>query len=434
VPVLDLLLEEDCQKLQGFERLWVGFSAGLDSTVLLHALMQDGRLKDKIQAIHVHHGLSNHADEWEADAQLFCKQLGIPLTRKRVSISSLSNLEEEARKARYGVFRSLLKEGDALILAHHRDDQAETVLLQLFRGAGIDGLSAMPPYKPFANAVIVRPLLHCSRKTLEAYAHFYQLPFVTDESNADSSYSRNFLRNQIIPELEKKWPGVQANLARTARHCTDTQTLLRDLAKIDYDEVGDASPVLYLEKCKHLSFLRIKNILRNWLKVHAERLPSTAVLDRVITDVITAAHDKCPEIVWDKYQIRRFQEKLYLLTNFEDLSPADVPWTSFPNALELPQGLGFLHAISSEMGLMIPEGSKLVISFRKGGEEIILRGQRKSLKKLFQEWQIPPWLRGQISLLYINDELAAVIGYAVSDVFYGEKGAYIIQAVRHPDG
>lgn len=434
----ELLSEEDSLTLQHFERIWVGFSGGLDSTVLLHALASDLSLVKKIQAVHINHGLSQNTDDWEARANLFCKQINVPLTVKKIKIGSSSNLEEVARKARYEAFRSLLKEKDALLLAHHRDDQAETVLLQLFRGAGVDGLSAMLRYKTFAGATLVRPLLHYSRKNLEAYARVHQLSFVIDESNADCGFARNFLRNKIIPELETRWPGVQANLARTAKHCLNAQTLLSELAEIDYEEniiqKEGGYRVLCIEKLRHLSFLRLTNILRTWLRSHVERLPSTAVFNRLITEVIFAKEDKCPEITWGKYRIKRYQHKLYLLTDFEDFILPDLLWPSFPDPLELPKGLGVLQALSSaedslgdslEGGLIIPEKSSLVVSFRKGGEEIIFHGQRKSLKKLFQEWQIPPWLRGRIPLLYINGELAAVIGYAVSDAYYGKAGASI---------
>lgn len=429
--LLKLLSEEDSKKLQHFERIWVGFSGGLDSMVLLHALASELTLVKKIEAIHVNHGISQNSDDWEARAALFCKQINIPLTVKKIKIHSSSNLEEEARKARYEAFRSLLTEKDALLLAHHRDDQAETVLLQLFRGAGVDGLSAMQRYKPFEASTLVRPLLHCSRKNLEAYAHFHQLSFVTDESNADCSYARNFLRNKIIPELETRWPGVQVNLARTAEHCLNAQMLLIDLAEIDYQEEitkkEGLCSTLCIEKFKSLSFLRITNILRTWLRSHAKRLPTTAIFNRLITEVIFANEDKCPEIIWGSYQIRRYQQKLYLLTNFKDLSLPDVSWPTFPDSLVLPKGLGALKATASEtQGLVMPESRvSLVVSFRKGGEEMIFRGQRKSLKKLFQEWRVPPWLRRRIPLLYINGELAAVVGYAISDAFYGAAGFQI---------
>ncbi len=429
--LVELLSDEDIKKLEGFERLWVGFSGGLDSTVLLHALTQQKPLASKIQAVHVNHGISPNADIWAAKAQAFCAQLQIPLTIQKITLKAAQNLEEEARIARFNVFRTKLQEKDALLLAHHRDDQAETLLLQLFRGAGVDGLSGMQRTKTFAGATIFRPLLHASRKQLEAYSHHHQLTFVTDESNADCSYARNFLRNTVIPELEKKWPGVKTNLVRTAMHCQNAQTLLTDLAEMDYTEGLEkqegAYSILNIEEIKHHSFLRMTNILRAWLRSNIKRMPSTAVFNRLLTEVIFAKEDRCPEIVWSQYCIRRYSQKLYLskAANFEEQNLLDIPWPSFPESLELPNRLGSLEILPANAGdlnLVIPSQSIFKVAFRKGGEVFPLRGQKKSLKKLFQEWQVPPWLRGSIPLLYINDELAAVIGFAISGRFYSNGG------------
>ena len=424
VLVIEELIHPDSLlRLQSFEHLYVGFSGGLDSTVLLHVLAHQPALSKKLTIIHINHGLSGNADDWERHCQDICQGYDLPLIVRKVFVDSSANVEEEARKARYGVFLSLIAKNDCLLLAHHRDDQAETVLLQLFRGAGLDGLSAMAAVKKIAEATLIRPLLHCSRNTLEAYAQAHELSWITDESNSDSLYSRNFLRHEIIPLVQTRWPGVLANLARTASHCFDAQLQLADLAEIDYPGSDDAPNTLSIARLGELSYLRMSNILRNWLKKNSVRLPDTATFNRLIPEVIFASPDANPELLWENYCIRRHQQTLYLLTSHKALMRTVVKWPDFPKPLELADPPGFLVVKPSDKGLVISLDSTIEVRFRQGGESIVLRKQTKSLKKLFQEWKIPSWLRERTPLLYIDGQLAAVIGYAVSDNFYHASGA-----------
>ena len=203
VHVTDSLLTADWQqKFTHYQKLVVGFSGGLDSTVLLHHLASQPELIGKLQAVHVHHGLSEHASDWQTHCQRFCDTVNVPLIVRQVTIARRGNIEEGARIARYQVFSSLLNEHELLLLAHHCDDQAETLLLQLLRGAGVDGLAAMASIKHFAKAAIARPFLQHSRKIIEAYAKEHRLTWVDDESNQDSAFSRNYLRHHIIPLLQ----------------------------------------------------------------------------------------------------------------------------------------------------------------------------------------------------------------------------------------
>ena len=419
VLVIEELIHPDSlQRLQNFERLFVGFSGGLDSTVLLHILANQPALSEKLTVIHINHGLSGNADTWERHCQDICQSYNIPLIIRKVFVDSSANVEEEARKARYGVFLSVMTKNDCLLLAHHRDDQAETLLLQLFRGAGLAGLSAMAAVKKIAEATLIRPLLHCSRNTLEAYAHAHQLSWINDESNSDSVYSRNFLRHEVIPLVQTRWPGVLANLARTASHCFDAQLQLAELAEIDYPGSNDVPNTLSIARLGELSYLRMNNILRNWLKKNSVRFPDTGTFNRLIPEVIFASPDANPELVWDNYCIRRHQQTLYLLTAQKDMPGTIIKWQDFPNPLGIADLPGFLVVKSSEKGIVIPPDSTIEVRFRQGGESIVLRNQTKSLKKLFQEWKIPAWLRDRTPLMYVDGQLAAVIGYAVSDNFY----------------
>ncbi|HHF7346209.1 TPA: tRNA lysidine(34) synthetase TilS [Legionella feeleii] len=409
-------------QLERYHRIFVGFSGGLDSTVLLQRLAIEPALFPKLTAVHVNHGLSPNALVWQAHCQQFCATLKIPLIIKSVDFARQSNIEEMARKARYQVFAQLLEKSDCLVLGHHLNDQAETLLLQLFRGAGIEGLSAMAVEKEFMQGNLLRPFLHHTRQTLENYARLNQLQWIDDESNQDISFSRNYIRHQVLPLLSARWPGIVNSLARTSTHCQQAQANLDDLARIDCPALVQAGSQLVISTFSHLSQARITNILRLWFKANQVRLPNTVTFNRLINEVIHARPDANPQISWDDVSVRRYQETLYLLKRQVKPSLLAITWTSFPKPLDLGES-GVLFASVNDKGLIVPPHSKIEIRFRQGGELFHWHGQSKQLKKLLQEWQIPPWLRGQIPLVFINGELAAVIGYAISDSFYGTTPA-----------
>ena len=291
-------------------------------------------------------------------------------------------------------------------------------MLQLFRGPGIEGLSAMPECQPFNQGWLLRPFLTHPRHVLESYANSHHLIWVDDESNLDCRYSRNFLRQQIIPLIKTRWPTVSTNLARTARHCQQAQINLNELACLDHPRLKESATRLSLLPLSGLSNVRKKNSLRVWLKQTTHSMPDTNVFNRLISEVIQAKEDSRPKLVWGNYCIRRYKQALYLLHSTHELTLPSMPWLDFPNSIELPHHLGRLKAIPTSQGLVLPKGSLIEIRFRQGGERFYWHGQTKILKKLFQQWQIPPWLRHLIPLLYINQELAVVVGYAISDTFY----------------
>lgn len=413
-----LLNSEWIARLSNFTHLFVGFSGGLDSTVLLHVLASHSSLRDKLIAVHINHGISPNSQYWQNHCEQFCQNLGIDFISHFVEFDRSANIEEQARIARYVVFSSLLTVQDCLILAHHRDDQAETLLLQLFRGAGIDGLAAMTELGSLGLGTIARPLLSSSREQLEHYASKHELKWIEDESNQETKYSRNYLRHHIIPLLQEKWPGVVANLARTATHCQQAKTNLEELAIHDSPELLLPKGSLFIEPLKSLSFERISNVLRLWLKKNQIQLPSTVTLQRLIHEVILASPDATPLVSWDEIQVRRYKQHLCLdridLINL----PSCIEWTNFPSPLVLEEYNIHLIAKKENQGLMIPQDAKVFIRFRQGGEQFCWHGQSKQLKKLFQEWEIPPWRRETIPLIYLNEQLAAVVGYAVSDLFF----------------
>lgn len=412
-----------------YNRLYVGYSGGLDSTVLLHLLASQTELLPTIIAVHVNHGLSINADQWQHHCEKFCASNQIPCISRQVSIVPDANIEARAREARYKVFDFLLGENDCLLLAHHQNDQAETVLLQLFRGAGIDGLAAMPVIKTITQSYLARPLLNYSRQQLVDYASIHNLYWIDDESNINNSFSRNFLRNEIIPLLENRWPGVVANLARTALHCQQSQDLLEQLANIDQPQ--GFTQQLDLKSLQNLGFSRIQNILRIWLKKNNVRMPGTVIFNRIFNEVIVADADAEPEVAWSNYRIRRYQHVLHLSIGQLE-KPVNMQWNKFPNNLYLGDNGHFLQAMPSEKGVRILPTSKIDVCYRQGGEEIVWHGQTKSLKKLFQEWRIPVWQRDCIPLIYVDGELAVITSYAIGDLFYAEGGGDVYQISKEP--
>ncbi len=407
--------------LQQFKQLIVGFSGGLDSTVLLHLLCAEPTLRPRIRAVYINHGLSEHALRWQQHCEQFCLEHHSAFLARAVTFNRRANIEEGARIARYAVFGELLGSQDCLLLGHHQNDQAETVLLQLMRGAGVSGLAAMSPMSSFFAGMLVRPLLSCSREQLSEYAGIHQLQWIEDESNQDSDYSRNYIRQHIMPLLNAKWPGATQNIARAARHCQSAQRNLSELALYDCSELEfGATNTLMTTSLHRLGVDRQMNVLRAWLKKNNVKAPSTVLLERIINEVINSTASANPLVQWSTVSVRRYQDTLYLEQQQSQTMPALMQWMDFPQPLVLTHQYQ-LRASSVEQGLYLAYGAQLTIRFRQGGERFQFRGQNKSLKKLLQQWQIPSWLRDEIPLLYVDDKLAAVIGYAISDSFYTQN-------------
>lgn len=404
-------------------QLIVGYSGGLDSTVLLHVLASHPVLHSKITAIHINHGISSSADLWQAHCQNFCSRLGIHFITEKVEFDRSANIEEGARTARYQAFSSLLKDNDCLILGHHQDDQAETVLLQLFRGAGIDGLAAMSESGYWGANILARPLLNHSRAQLQEYANLHQLSWVEDESNQDTKYARNYLRQNVIPLLVQQWPAVVNNIARTAQHCQQAKNNLEVLAIHDLASISDnvSEQVLSIKQLSGLNDERKINILRTWLKKNQVQLPSATILQRLLHELIAARIDATPKISWGNVSVRRHQYYLFLESKKIINQPFCLDWTNFPLPLTIEAAGISLVAQKDNQGLVFSSGSKISVRSRRGGEEFFWHGQTKQLKKLFQEWQVPPWLRESIPLVYCNETLAMVVGYAVSDLFFKQE-------------
>ncbi|MBB4866452.1 tRNA(Ile)-lysidine synthase [Pseudomonas nitritireducens] len=388
----------------------VALSGGLDSTVLLHLLAQLARRESlpPISAIHVHHGLQAVADGWPEHCQQLCDGLGAPLQVVRVRVDGGASLERAAREARYAAFTAALGEGGCLLTGQHRDDQAETVLFRLFRGAGVRGLSGMAGQRPLGAGMLLRPLLGITRTELERYALNHGLSWVEDPSNASDDYDRNYLRNRVLPGIVERWPSAVETIARSAEHLAEADGLLGELARNDLlsagarDEyIGMQLPSLAIAALVELSEPRQRNALRHWLAPLA-RLPDTAHWAGW-RDLRDAREDAEPIWRLADGELRRAHGRLWWLARpWLGFVPVNQPWSDPSQPISLP-GNGALRFEGE------PPGGPLEIRYRQGGEVMALSGRgSRDLKRLLNEAAIPAFLRGRLPLLWRADELLGV--------------------------
>ena len=411
----------------------IGLSGGVDSVVLLHLLHNlSAQFNWQLSALHVHHGISANADAWRDFCVELCARLKIPLLIKDVDIAPLREMgiEAAARKLRYEAFAG--QQCDFVALAQHTDDQAETLLLQLLRGAGIRGASAMPQMiHRSGTASLVRPLLHYSRTELLAYADENDLQWIEDESNQDDRYPRNYLRHRVLPLLDEKFPAYRNTLSRSAAHFAEASILLDELAEHDAKHaiVGETLSVLVL---RELSVVRAKNLFRYFLHHLGHRMPQAIQLDEMLAQLCGAREDAEVCIVNGDLEIRRYQDRVYALHALADFDRDLVlPWNG-EEKLEWPalntilcfkymQGLG----VSIEKLKSFP----VTLRLRQGGETMRLgqNASNRTLKNLMQEQRIPPWRRDRMPLLFCGDELVCVPGVGVVAAYRAKADEAAVQ-------
>ncbi len=399
-------------------RFLVAFSGGMDSTVLLHSLAAStDKHRTPILAIHINHGLHDEASEWATHCRTLAANLEVPFVSETVGIDDNSGLgpEAAARQARYDAFRPFVEEGDWLLSAHHEDDQAETLLLNLMRGSGLAGLAGIGAIQSFAHGMLVRPLLGVSGASIEAYAEEHKLRWISDPSNLDTRFDRNFLRQEIIPALAQRWPGVSVRLGRSAELAGEASELLNDLAELDLDAVstGAKPDRLDIDGLKSLSEKRQRNVLRYAARKCGLPAPPATRLYQITHELIPAREDAQPLVGWPGAEIRRYRDKLYLLAETKpEEKPAVTELTADGCWLDLGTGKGQMRLEAGIDGGIDREAVKggLSLRFRRGGEEFCPAGRKRThkLKKLLQEDGVVPWMRQSIPLLYSGDCLVAV--------------------------
>ena len=421
--------------LEKFNRIVIAYSGGLDSTVLLHALSSIAKYKKDIIALHINHGVSPNSNFWLKHCAEFCSSLKVGFVSLEISADKGKKISEDLlREKRYKSFSSFLKKGDILCTAHHLDDHVETILFRIMRGTGIKGLSGIEQSSSFRDIDLIRPFLSYSKADLLDYAKKQNINWIEDESNEDLSYSRNFIRKKIIPNLrnKKNWPSYLHSLSYLSDRAKEANEVLEEIADMDLKRSLIEPLVLSVQHLKELSKGRARNVLFKWLNSNSEVRVPNKLINEVYKNIIFAKKSSKPSLSFGKkrdkgsFTIKRFNDCLYYIPSAETecLSNSESwDWDlKFP--LVLPTGVLSTKEISSKgMSLELVK-NRIYIKGRNGGERCQPLGRPKSqkLKKLLQEHNIPPWIRNRIPLIYVGDEIAAVSDLWVCEAFKAKKG------------
>jgi tRNA(Ile)-lysidine synthase len=410
--------------------LCVAFSGGTDSTALLHALAQMPEAREcGLRALHVDHGLHPDSSDWAAHCTNFCGSLDVPLSVLHVTVDTTrgEGIEAAARRARHAAFAESLGDGEWLALAHHRDDQIETVLLKLLRGAGPEGLGGMRARRRFGRGLLWRPLLETTRDELRNYLTTNAILGLDDPANADPRFARNVLRHEILPVIVRHWPHAETSILHSARLCRAAgDYLARDagnaLTLLRHDDASlDADAWLALSDA-----LRAP-VLDRWLRERGLPAPADAQRRELEHQAANAAEDAVPCIAWHGAEVRIWDGRLHATP---PLPPLPANWQSEWNGapLELPESCGTLtiettnDAATTDSAIFDPP---LVVRLRRGGERIKPAGDphTRELRDLFQQARVPPWLRTRCPLIFGNAELIAV-----ADLWISEHGMSVFDA------
>jgi tRNA(Ile)-lysidine synthase len=424
------------QSHKKIKSMTVALSGGIDSVVLLHLLHQlQKKYRFTLNAMHVHHGLSKNADTWVKFCEKLCMKLSLPLDVEYIQLPHKKSLgiEGEARRLRY---EKLLKtKTDLIVLAHHEDDQAETFLLQLIRGAGVKGLSSMAHFD--ATKKLWRPFLNTSKSDIESYAKQYKLKWIEDESNQNIDFDRNFIRSKVLPILKNRFNHIIKVISRSSAHLAEAQYLLDDLAKIDLKSClksNNYNNKLQVKNLNKLSLTRAKNVLRYWLELNDQLMPSKDLLGELLRQVLHAKKDATLKIELSKnHEIRRYQDVIYLVRkNQQKQKNYEIFWNG-ESEIILPNGskLAFKKVKGRGVDLKFLDNQKLKIKNRQGGESFKPDSKRptKKIKQLLQESDLPPWERDFLPLIFIGDQLASVPNFGVDTKFqtkFKELGLEVI--------
>ncbi|MDP2574031.1 tRNA lysidine(34) synthetase TilS [Vibrio penaeicida] len=413
----------------------LALSGGMDSRVLLYLLSHMAESHHiKTKAVHIHHGLSSNADDWQKNCQAWCEKANVPFFSERVvlDIESGRSVEELAREARYDVLRRYVGPDDVLLTGQHMSDQTETFLLALKRGSGPKGLSGMPRIASFGEGEILRPLLSVSRQDIEQYALEHKLSWNHDESNDDTQFDRNFLRHRVVPELANRWSGFEKSVQRSAQLCADQQNLIEELLSQNLSDALFHDGSLSISMLSEQSELARAQLIRMWLEYSGAKMPSRKQLQVIWENVACSQRDANPSLSLPSGEIRRYDHRLYLVSPEQDLSD----WCEeliVGKTLLLPYALGELTLGTSGLNtslsnsvsvhsllLRLPLSSeKVTVHFCPQGlsaKPVGRNGSRK-LKKLFQEYGVPSWKRRQIPIVMYDDKVAAVANLFVTQGF-----------------
>jgi len=391
-------------------RVFVAFSGGLDSSVLLHLLVSESR-EFEIIPWHFNHGLLEVAPRMEAFCIEQARRYGLEIRIDRLDLDSIdSNIESEARRQRYDLFRQHSGAGDCIVTAHHADDQAETFMLNALRGSGSAGLRGIARQRMLGDTLLLRPLLRFSRERLEAYAAQHEIPWFDDPSNRTNRFDRNYLRNQVIPLIRTRWPHFQDALSTASEIQAETQELLDEIAGLDFTALkapaSGGFATLDVAGLLQLSPARRKNLVRYWIAdAGLPTLPQARLQE--LMNQLHAKPGTMPEVAMPDYIIRLYDQRLFLVR--EDTTPCASGEFEFelkPDIRIEQLGLQFQRREIFAQLELVDEGQALTLRFRDKGQQ---NSDRHRLKRLFQKHRVPPWERSAIAQVYLDGKLAGLL-------------------------
>lgn len=403
--------------LPACQRFLVAYSGGMDSHVLLHLIASvKPKFAWKLEAVHVNHHLHEESRAWARHCRDTCRSLKVELKVIDVDASrpGRESPESWARQLRYDALKRILGEGEILLTAHHQDDQVETFLLRLFRGAGVLGLTSMPAFRKLGKGWQARPLLSYPRSALSVYAGNNDLNWVEDPSNADPRVDRNFVRHKVIPVIKNKWPELASPVARSIRIHAETQLLLDEVAREDLSRCAtEKTNILAIEGLKLLPVGKQKNVLRYWIRTLNLPIPGSKHLSHIISDILDSKYDSKACVKWKGAEARRYGNHLYLIASMGDFDDSIVTAWDFMEPCKLQYGeLTAVQGRGSGLKKESCVDAVVEVRYRRGGEEILLPGRahHHKIKNLFQEAGVPSWLRERVPFIYIDNKLAMVVG------------------------
>lgn len=366
-----------------FDNYVIAYSGGVDSQVLLHAFAKI--VPEKVIAFHVNHGISDNAQTWQDFCSTTAQSISVAFKFEKFNLLGESNLEDKARKARYGAFESVMNDRTVLVTGHHMDDQVETFMLNLMRGAGLDGLSSMPEIKSFGDGFHGRPFLSIGKEELTEYAVSEGLQWVEDESNKDSVYDRNFIRNEVVPLLKTRWKNASSSICNSVEHIQNAKQYIDNNVKM-FDTESDTISIQALQEVNDYEQVQI---VRKWVANHIGQSASQNMLNTIFNEIIPARDDA--KMKWEQknYFITRYNGELHFVK--KEKKDYDIT------------------RILTEAGFDIPV-NEVVVKNRVNGATIKQGNIHKEVKKLFSELKVPTWLREDIPFIYHNDELISVGG------------------------
>lgn len=432
--------------------LLIGLSGGIDSIVLLHLLasLRDNEKFESLpyfcsvsrnkkqnrekpplfplRAIHIHHGLSPNADNWQHFCQSYCQRLDVPFLTCNIKLDHRqASLEHQARQLRYQAIAKQMLANEILLTAHHRNDQVETFFLALKRGSGVQGLSSMAEFSQLNGIPIYRPLLDVSRCQIESYAKAQGLSWVEDESNNDSHYERNFLRHEVLPILQQRWQSFDRAVARTASLCAEQQALIEELITPRFLENFSSKDLSFdVANFNDISPAQQRVLLRMWLQHLKQPMPSQVQLSKIQNEIIAAGADRNPSLKLGDSVVRRFQQRLFLTAEFQDLTDIVLP-LAIGESVILPDQLGRVELFKKEKSLLViwhqndgkcqqseivkTTATSICIKFYHQGKIHLASGRHESLKKCWQQAGVPQWLRSRIPLIFLDNVFYCAVGY-----------------------